>query len=127
MSFAAIQQSQLKRYSRWVLVLFVLSWINLVIQAPVHAGMKQEMALSQTMMNCHCPQNLCDTVLSLEDQSDDIVHLALPVISDVQIAFVVPLMDELGQRSSAIHIALANHLFRDTSPPPLQKTSILLI
>ena len=127
MSFSGIQQFQLKRYSRWVLVLFVLSWINLIIQAPVHAGMKQEMALSQDMMSCHCPQVLCDTVLSLEDQSDDIVHFALPAISDVQIAFVTKLVDEPKQISSEIQIILADLHFRETSSPPLQQTSILLI
>jgi hypothetical protein len=127
MSPRGIYPYQLKRYSRWVLVLFVLSWVNLVIQAPVHAGMKQEMALSQGMMSCHCPETLCDTVLSLEDQSGNLVHSVLPEVSDIQIAFVVQHINEPQKLSSAIHILQANLQFRDTSPPPLQQTSILLI
>ena len=127
MQFTGIQQSKLKCYGRWVLVLFVLSWLNLTVQAPVHAGMKQEMALSQTMMNCHCSDTLCDTILSLEDQSDDIVHFVIPVINDAQIAFVIQLVDEPEQASSEIRLALIDLHFRETRSPPLQQATVLLI
>ena len=110
-----------------VLVLFAFSWINLVVQAPVHASMKQDMTLSQEVMDCYWTQALCSAVLSLEDQANDIVHLALPVLNDTHIAFVIYIQDEAKQVASDIQFAFVDLNFRESQPPPLSLTTILQI
>ena len=129
MAFSGIQQENIRRYSRWVLVLFVISWVNLVIQAPAHAAMKQQTALSShaDMSHCHCPDSLCDTVLNLEDQSAEILHLTMDEMPGFQLAFIVSIVDTLQQTLTRLDIKYLKSSFDANRPPPLDLTRILLI
>lgn len=107
-------------------MLFVLSWVNLAIQAPVHAGMKQAMMLAD-YPPCHCPETFCDLVLDIEDQSDDVVHFVSPTFEQAQFIFIAPVIDTLSVERVRIHIHGIDTVFKDISPPPLEVTGILLI
>ena len=126
MSSSGVQQSNIRRYSRWVLVLFAISWINLVVQAPAHAAMKQQAVLGD-MAQCHCPDTLCDTVLNLEDQATEVVHLALDEIPGFQLAFTITVVNPLQQALTRLDIKHLKFAFEASRPPPLDITSILLI
>lgn len=109
------------RITRVLLVLFVMAWVNLVFQAPVHAAMKM-----QHDMPCHCTHTLCDTVLAMQDQADDGIASTVPVLADVAMVFqILPVV----RQSPVIeqHFQLAEFTFHDTSPPPLARTGILRI
>ena len=110
-------------------MLFVISWINLVVQAPVHAAMKQQAALSDhsSMMNCHCPETLCDTVLNLENQSTEVVHLTFEAIADFQIAYFSLIVNPHHQTMTSLDIKYLMSIFETNRPPPLVTTRILLI
>jgi hypothetical protein len=129
MAFSGVQQTNIKRYSRWVLVLFVISWVNLVIQAPVHAGMKQQSVLSShgAMANCHCPERLCDTVLNLENQSSEVIHFVLDTAPDFQIAYISSIFSPYQQGVTSLHVRQWMSVFEVIRPPPLDITRILLI
>lgn len=129
MSSTGTQQAKIRRYSRWILLLFVVSWINLIVQAPVHAAMKQEVALSSHagMVNCHCDATLCDTVLALEDQSSDIVHFAVDEAPGFQVAFVMPVVNPILKTAVLQDIKHLCSIFKTSRPPPLDITRILLI
>ena len=84
MTFNGFSRLQIRRIGRVLLAAFMLSWLNLAFQVPVHAAMVESQSLSQEMvMNCHCPPSLCETVLSAENQSLDGVQ----VISTSLLAF----------------------------------------
>lgn len=109
------------RIARVLLVLFVMAWVNLIFQAPAHAAMKMNHD-----MPCHCTHTLCDTVLGMQDQADDGLSGAMPVLADIPILFqqlpapVEP--DHLGQQYQRAHLS-----FLQTSPPPLSRTGVLRI
>ena len=129
MSYLGIQQSAIRRYSRLILVLFVISWINLVIQAPVHASMKQQAAalVEQGIMPCHCPTTLCDTVLNLEDQSSEAVHFISDSVADFQIAYVLSVFNHYQQSITPFEMRRLATSSETFHPPPLEVTRILLI
>jgi len=131
------QLSISKRFSTWVLLLFVVSWMNLSFQAPAHAAMQQKMQ-TQTMhmenmtrmdmQQCHCPPALCDAVLSVDDQSTDgyLSSLSLSYL----LAFLpmkVSIVNDRHQPQSIIRLHYLNQQYHQTSPPPLSRTSTLLI
>lgn len=123
-----IQQKNIRRYSRYILVLFVISWINLIIQAPVHAAMKQQAALSGHMnMDCHCPETLCDTVLNLEAQSSDVIHIVLDNEPGFNLAYTVFVFNAHQLSIPFSNIKNIRFSFEAGRPPPLEITRILLI
>jgi hypothetical protein len=99
-------QYSLKRYTRLVLVLFVLSVINMSMQIPAHAAMQVDMPVMDMtnaviehsnmtnvdMQNCECPPAVCDTVdaqqnqLNLSSSSAILIDLITfyPVLVQVQ-------------------------------------------
>ena len=112
----------LRSIARWALVLFVMAWLNLVVQAPAHAAMKQDQS-----MPCHCDVTLCDTVLSLEDQADDALGFASIDISGFQIAFVTSASIEPMQAMTAVLAINRSQQSNAYHPPPLLLKTTLLI
>lgn len=129
MSFSGIKQTNIKRYSRWVLLLFVASWTNLIVQAPLHTDMKVQIALSSHMdtVHCNCSESLCDTVLNLEQQSADVVHLIFDGMYGFQLAFSLSIANPHQQTIILQDIKYRMMAFEENRPPPLDITSILLI
>ena len=115
-------QARIRTIARWALVLFVMAWINLVVQAPVHAAMKQDSA-----MPCHCDVTLCDTILSLEQQADDGLSFASMDLAGFHIAFVSITSVEPVATVADIQFQRASLDFRQYSPPPLLLKTTLLI
>lgn len=122
--------NKVKRITRWLLFVFVVSWINLAIQAPVHAAMKLDrMILDQAgMTNCHCPPPICDTVLSYaDDQAIDGVQYINPDL----LSFNGMVIGVVDNHSTALHSNRDFTYFelqcRITSPPPLLLKTVLLI
>lgn len=124
------QQNTLKRATRWLLVLFVVSWTNLVFQAPLHAAMKFDRMLSEDtgVMNCHCPPPICDTVLSYaSDRSiDGVQHINLDLLAFngmvVSVIRFNPIINNVKNNLGFLELE-----FRETSPPPLLLKTVLLI
>ena len=122
---------QLRLLSRWLVVVFVISWLNIAFQVPVHAAMMQQKAVASQMaamsgMNCHCPPALCDTVLSLDSQSLDGVKLINS--TDYQFTGIFVSIVKLNLETlSRLNLIDADLVFRDSSPPPLQFNTTLLI
>ena len=109
------------RIARVLLVLFVMAWVNLVYQAPVHAAMKFNLD-----MPCHCVIGFCDIVLGMQDLSDDGLATVLPVMAAlamvVQIQPVISLSSNVSQ-----HVQRVQLVFQQSNPPPLRLTGILHI
>lgn len=109
------------RITRVLLVLFVMAWVNLVTQAPLHAAMKMNHD-----MPCHCMPGLCDTVLAMEDQADDGLASTVPMPADVSVLFqFLPVIQSSAPAEQQFR--LADFTFHETSPPPLALTGILRI
>jgi len=126
-----------KRLGAWVLVMFVVSWVNLSIQKPAHAAMQQNMQNQSAQMmamadmdmsQCHCPPALCESVLSVEDQSTDGSVSSLSLLN--LLAFqplMVSIVDDQHQSQGVIRLQYLNRQYHQTSPPPISRTSTLLI
>ena len=123
MNLLAINNNRLQTIARWMLLLFVLAWVNLAIQAPVHAAMKQ----NQKDMPCHCQPKLCDTVLSMEQQSDEALSALLAISLDFKVAYVFQIDTQPVAGLTSLHWQLQTHQYRQTSPPPLLLKTVLLI
>lgn len=133
------QHSISKRLGTWVLMLFVVSWINLSIQSPAHAAMKQDMQAQDMQMNmhdmasmdmqqCHCPPALCDAVLSTDDQATDGYLSSLSLNNLLLFSpLMVSTIDDEHQSQGIIRLRYLNQQYRQTSPPPISLTSTLLI
>jgi len=128
-----------KRFGAWVLMLFVVSWVNLSIQSPAHAAMKQGMQAQSMsvemhdmagmdMQQCHCPPALCDAVLSTDDQATDgyLSSLSLNNLLLFSPLMVSTINDE-HQSQGVIRLRHLNQQYRQTSPLPISLTSTLLI
>lgn len=122
-------QNRIRQIGRWLLVLFVLSWLNLAFQAPVHASMMQSRnAVSgMGMMDCHCPPAICDSVVALDNQSVDGVYASTLAHLDFQLAYVLPVQLDIRLEYELHYFRLADIYSRSYSPPPLSLTGILLI
>lgn len=109
------------RIARVLLVLFVMAWVNLVLQAPAHAAMKMNHD-----MPCHCTHDLCDTVLGMQDQADDALAAAIPAMADIPMLFVlIPVTvqsNNLERQYQHAHL-----VFLQTNPPPITRTGVLRI
>jgi len=130
------KQHVVKRYAKLVLALFVLSVINLSFQLPAHASMLQNMNQKQMavidmvqmdMQDCHCPPALCETVVSLDDQSVE----GLQSISFENLLSFYPVLvniiDVNQHHQVSVHLEHHNWQYRQISPPPLSFTTILHI
>lgn len=123
-------QYQLKRLSRWLLVVFVISWLNMAIQVPAHASMMQMSdpvsQVDMDGMNCHCPPVLCDTVLASDAQSVDGVKL----IDSASLQFNGVFVSSINLDLSALlnlNLMHSDKIFRETSSPPILLNTALLI
>lgn len=123
MNLSAISNNHVQTIARWMLLLFVLAWVNLAIQAPVHAAMKQD----QKDSSCHCQPKLCDTVLSMEQQSDEALSALLSMSLDFQVAYVFQTDIQPVADLTSLRWQLQTHQYRQTSPPPLLLKTVLLI
>ena len=109
------------RIARALLVLFVMAWLNLVYQAPVHAAMKSNLDIP-----CHCVIGFCDTVLSMQDLSDEGVSTVVPAMA--VLAMVVQIQPVISQSSNVSQrVQRVQLVFQQSSPPPLRLTGILHI
>ena len=122
-------QKRIRHITRWLLVVFVLSWLNLAFQAPVHASMMQsrQMSSQMDMVDCHCPPAVCDSVVSLDSQSVDGVYVSNLIPLDFQLAYVLPVGLDIVHQHEQHYFSLADVFSRSYSPPPLALTGILLI
>jgi len=120
-------QGKLRTLGRWLVVLFVLAWMNLSFQIPAHAAMKQVMQKHAAMgYHCPCQPGLCDSVISTADQSLN----GMQQISAQSLAFVavfsMPLMQNplasLSTRPSFSRYSAPEH-----RPPPHQHKNVLRI
>ena len=140
-----------KRYTSWVLVLFVVSILNMSAQIPAHAAMQLSMqqdlmsmsgemkdhsnmpAMDHSnmsgmdMQNCECPPSLCDTV---EAQQDQISQNELPALPYDAIAFYpisLEVTHDILHQTSGLFYRQLDKQYRKINPSPLSKTSTLLI
>jgi len=125
----------IKRYTRVVLGLFLLSVLNLGVQIPVHAAMKMQMQQQSQEMNhdmmsmtgCHCPPAICDSVLAVDDQSvNGIYYIQLHDIRTT--AKLIEILDQnSGQLNLYQHYARNQLSAVETAAPPLLIKTLLLI
>lgn len=130
MIFHFRQRGKIKHATRLLLFVFLVSWINLAFQAPVHAAMKLDRMLADQMgaMSCHCPPPICDTVLSYaDDQAIDGVQYINPDLLSFN-GMVIGVVDNHSAiLNSNRNFTFFELRFRITSPPPLLLKTVLLI
>jgi len=111
--------------TRQILAVFVLSWFSLIGQANAHSFMMLEMQQHKAMGHemSHCQPVLCETVISLDDQTG--YGLASFNLMDFN---QLPLLsvDTLAQLTVSNHPQyLRQYSTAEFDPPPLQKSGIL--
>ena len=143
----------MKKLSRLVLGIFLLSLFNMSLQIPAHAAMQQTMQsavvmnhadmghddmghdmsrsdmsdTSMTGMDCHCPPALCETVDAQQDQfQGNLSHLAFIDVIDFYPSSSVIHSDSQDQLA-AISYQQNNRHYRQLSSVPLSLISQLLI
>jgi hypothetical protein len=114
--------------TRQILAVFVLSWFSLIGQATAHTFMMAEIEQHKAMghdMGAHCQPVLCETVISLDDQTG----YGLSSVSVIDFNDLAVL-----QVSTVSLVQLTNHYQRprqfsaaEFDPPPLQRTGILRV
>ena len=122
------QPTILKRLTRSVLVLFVLSVLNIGFQAPVHAVMKvqvQQMDM-QNMSNCHCPPVICDSIESLNTQSLD-GTASVPSLSSPSLALLGLIDQSPGLLNQKQHVEKIFVRISMGKPPALLIKTLLQI
>jgi len=112
-------QHFLKRYTKWVLVIFVSSVMNMSMQIPAHAAMQmvmQDMDMSHMdmsngmmdhsnmasmdMQSCECPSVMCDAVDAQQHQLNQGMSSATHLDFIVLYSILIPHQkDQLQQRS----------------------------
>ena len=127
MIFHFRNRNKIKYTTRWWLFVFVVSWISLAFQAPVHAAMKLDRMLADQvgMMNCHCPPPICDTVLSYADDQSvcGIQHINPDLFSFN--GLIIGIIDNANKVTK--DFTYLDLQYRATSPPPLLLKTVLLI
>lgn len=113
--------------TRQILAVFVLSWFSLIGQATAHSFMMVEMQQHKAMghdMGADCQPVLCETVISLDDQTS----YGLASVS------VIDFNDLTVLQVSTANLLLINHTqpvrqfsAAEFDPPPLQRTGILRV
>ncbi len=111
--------------TRIVIFAFVVSWFSLIGQANAHTFMMVEMQQHKAMghdMSAHCQPVLCESVISLDDQTgyglDSVSMIDLNAVPAVQLTIV----DNLP--SVKIDQWIHRQFIDD---PPLEKNGILRI
>lgn len=113
--------------TRQILAVFVLSWFSLIGQATAHTFMMAEIEHHKAMGHnmSHCQPVLCETVISLDDQTghglssvsvidfNDLTVLQVSTVNQIQLI-------TYSQRPRQFSAA-------EFDPPPLQKTGILRV
>ncbi len=128
MTVNGFSQARIRRIGRVLLAVFMLSWLNLAFQVPVHAAMVESQSLSQEMvMNCQCPPSLNEAVLSAENQSLDGVQLISLSVLTFQAVFSDTIDSSLVDHQLMQKALHSDQTFRDTRPPPLLLNTRLLI
>lgn len=124
-----------KQYAKLVLALFVLSVINMAIQVPVHAAMKQEMVVSHQMTNmpadnmheCDCPPTLCASISALDDQRlETLQSVSVDYLINFYVVYVSHIEDAHHQYS-ATQFAYHEWQYRKIIPHPSSFNTILHI
>ncbi len=128
MQYSTHKPALIKQYARFVLVLFVFSLLNILLQAPAHAGMKMHMQGLTVFdtSDCYCPPVVCDSVLSVDSQTlDGAVSIAA---KDGALYSLIEVLDQnSGQLNQSQH---TKRLFLNVSqaePPALLINTLLLI
>ncbi len=118
----------IKRYARFILALFVLSVLNISMQAPAHAMMKMQMQKSvmQAVPQCHCPPVICDSVLALDHQSSD-GAVSLSVFVNRSVIMFKKVDQNAEQTNQEQHIEQLFLHISLGSPPRLLVNTLLLI
>lgn len=114
--------------TRQILAVFVLSWFSLIGQATAHSFMMVEMQQHKAMghdMSSHCQPVLCETVISLDDQTGhglssisviDFNDLTILQVSTASLQVITNQTQRVRQFSAT-----------EFDPPPLQRTGILRV
>jgi len=114
--------------TRQILAVFVISWFSLIGQANAHSFMMAEMQQHKSMgheMPAHCQPVLCETVISLDDQTNyGLSSVSVIDFNDLQVLQVTTAslqsVTSIPQRARQFSAA-------EFDPPPLQKTGILRV
>lgn len=114
--------------TRQILAVFVLSWFSLIGQATAHSFMMVEMQQHKAMghdMSSHCQPVLCETVISLDDQTGhglssvsviDFNDLTILQVSTASLQIITNQIQRVRQFSAT-----------EFDPPPIQRTGILRV
>ncbi len=135
MPFKGIQQINIRRYARGLLILFVLSWMNLSFQLPAHAAMMQSPVTDHEMMahtamimeDCDCPPALCDAVLATDDRGSESIVQGLDQPAASSSALFATYNDSAEQQQSLSIFSRSDLFALQTGFPPLLQAIILLI
>ncbi len=140
MTFCNYRINSIKRYTRLVLVMFVISVLNISLQLPVHAAMQQNMQMSHDMAmmdhsqmdsmdmsDCGCPPALCETVDAQQDQLG--YSQSAMTLADTFEFFPILVIIENDNASQLADISLhyQSWQYHQVSPPPIQFTTELQI
>jgi len=128
-----INGQQLKRYTRFILGLFILSVINMGIQLPAHGAMSLKMQPAQQGMmqmdsqGCECPPVLCESVSSQAEQlSEGSDGVSFNYLTGFQTAYSF-VVDDSHHQQTPILLDLHDRRLHYSIPTPLSITSILHI
>ncbi len=128
MQYSTHKPTLIRQYAKFVLVLFVFSLLNILLQAPAHAGMKMHMQGLTVFdtSDCYCPPIVCDSVLSVDNQTLDGVA-SIPLKDSALYNLIEVLDQNSGQLNQTQH---TKRLFLNVSqaaPPALLINTLLLI
>lgn len=139
MLFGLNKQNLIKRYARLLLALFVMSVLNISMQMPAHAAMQMSMEQMNSDMNhsmmgemddmssCHCPPVLCDSVLAIDNQSNDGLQLFESHVEKNTHSVIEMLDPNQGQLNLFQRYTITELNANQFSAPPLLIKTLLLI
>jgi len=140
MAFKGIQQIKVRHYARGLLILFVLSWMNLSFQLPVHATMMQSPAMDHEMMahgpmahdpmameDCSCPPVLCDAILATDNRANNGLIQGIDQPAASSLSLFTTYSDTVEQQQVLSIFSRSDLFAQQTGFPPLLQTIILLI
>lgn len=139
MIYGLNKHKTLKRHAKMLLVLFVMSILNISLQMPAHGAMLMSSQMSadqmnesmvdadDSMSNCHCPPVLCESVLAIDDQSNDGQQL-IEIQVEKNSHLVIEMLDpNQGQLNLLQQFSITDLNARQSSEPPLLTKTLLLI
>ncbi|MDH5764484.1 MAG: hypothetical protein OEZ38_00600 [Gammaproteobacteria bacterium] len=128
MSLFTYTNSQLKRRSRLLVIVFVVTWINMAFQMPVHGAMMQQQSVAEQMsMDCHCPPAVCDVVLAGDNQSLDGIKIFSITGFNFTSNYVSDILDDRLTLESNREFFQSELVFLAASSPPILFNTVLLI